>query len=294
MRLAPGEVDERGAAAPGGNDAQIDLESAAQPHARAGGASSEDALDLGQRDERVHDARRPARDDQQVGVADRLAPPPDGPGDHGRLRAGDRGESPRQVLHRRQDRGEQSDPGGRDGRQRTQDVLSLRSPSGHEPGARRGAAGEVVLDRADVQMQQQLGAGLEEGALDGEPDVVPIALLVALLPGQRQSVADVIAVAVGVDHVALDSSQHQVEHPAVLGVDLDQRAILGLDGLGGLLVRARLELDLVHLEIGGEVAEDARERSVVHDVDASRGTPRATGSPEPAAPAGPRCPESGM
>ena len=107
MRLAPGEVDERGAEAPGGNDAQIDLESAAQPHARAGGASSEDALDLGQRDERVHDARRPARDDQQVGVSDRLAPPPDGPREHGRLRAGDRGESPRQVLHHRQDRGEQ-------------------------------------------------------------------------------------------------------------------------------------------------------------------------------------------
>ena len=76
-------------------------------------------------------------------------------------------------------------------------------------------------------MQQQLGAGLEEGALDGEPDVVPIALLVALLPGQRQSVADVVAVAVGVDHVALDSSQHQVEHPAVLGVDLDRARHFG-------------------------------------------------------------------
>ena len=124
VRLAAGEIDERGAEAPGGNDAQVDLESAAQPDARAGGASSEDALDLGQRDERVHDARRPARDDQQVGVADRLAPSPDRARDHGRLRAGDRGESSRQVLHDRQDRREQvATPGGRDGGQRPQDVL---------------------------------------------------------------------------------------------------------------------------------------------------------------------------
>src|SRR5262249_60400479 len=46
---------------------------------------------------------------------------------------------------------------------------------------------------------------------------------------------------------------------AALAIDVGERPIVRLDGLGGLLVCPRLELHAVHLEVGGEVAEDASE-----------------------------------
>ena len=185
-------------------------------------------------------------------------------------------------------------PGGRDGGQRTQDVLlAALAEAGERADLARSRGGGQILDRADTERLVEDLHGLRSDALErGEPgdvDREPGAiLLVQPAPSGGEELFQLLR------HRGADARDRAQPLRPVLGVDLGQRAILGLDGLGGLLVRARLELDLVHLEIGGEVAEDARERSVVHDVDASRGTPRATGSPAPAAPAAPSGPESGM
>ena len=164
---------------------------------------------------------------------------------------------------------------------------SLRSPKrASAADLARSRGGGQILDRADTERLVEDPHGLRSDALErGEPgdvDREPGAiLLVQPAPAGGEELFQLLR------HRGADARDRAQPLRPVLGVDLGQRAILGLDGLGGLLVRARLELDLVHFEVGGEVAEDSRERSVVHDVDASRGTPRATGSPGRAAPAGP-------
>src|SRR5206468_12509531 len=51
-------------------------------------------------------------------------------------------------------------------------------------------------------------------------------------------------------------------------VELLERPIVRLDRLRRLLVRARLEGDVVHLEIRGDVPEAARQLGVPHPADA--------------------------
>ncbi len=76
MGLGPGEVLQRGAIGRGLHDPQVDLQARPQHDRAAGVAFREHRRHIGVRDEALRHARRALRRDQQIEIADGLAPPP--------------------------------------------------------------------------------------------------------------------------------------------------------------------------------------------------------------------------
>ncbi len=144
--LAAGEVEQGGAEAPRGYDAQVDLESRPQADAGTGAAPSEDALDLGQADEGVHQRVGTACHAEQVGIADRLAATADRSRDHQLRDAGDGRQPPREVVDHREHGGEQLPPATGGARQRAQDVLlAALAEAGQAADLPRSRGGREVL-----------------------------------------------------------------------------------------------------------------------------------------------------
>src|SRR5262249_16209748 len=160
--------------------------------------------------------------------------------------------------------------GGRAG-ERPQDVLFAAlaevGQGADLPGAGGGREGvhgphaERLVERA---------YGLWPDALEaGEPREVDQAWRAVVLVECASSGGEQLLELLG--HRRADAGNAPQRLRAALAQHVGERAVLRLDGLRRLLVGAWLELDAVHLEIGGEVAEDAGESDVLHHEDGPGG-----------------------
>ncbi len=205
------------------------------------------------------------RDREQVGVADRLLPPPDRAGDVHTRDAGEAAHGHSQRLDHRLDRREKPAPAARvDEGQRLQDLLLAALPEvgqGAHLAGRRGCL--QVLERSHAEPLVQRLHGLRTDALErgerGEVDrdALPVLLVQATAAG-RDELLELLG------HRLADAGDRAEPIHAALAVHLVEGAVVRLDRLRRLLVSPRLERDVLHVEVGREVTEASRELRVPH------------------------------
>ena len=292
VRLAPREVEERGAEALLGDDAHIDLEPVLQLHAALRVPLAEDARHRRQLREGGDRRLGRAREGEEIGVADGL------------LAAADRARDldARHARHARERRRQLVDHGAHGGERRAlparlhegerlQDLLlALLAEVGEVAdlaGARRGfevgerAHAEPLVEELHGLRPHALERG-QRGQVDGHAAVV---LLAQLALAGRDQLLQLLG------HRGADAGDLAQRLHAAGTVDRVERPVVRLDRLRRLLVGARLEGHVVHVEVGGDVPEDARQLGVAHSTS-GLARPRA-GRQAPAGAAGRGAPDHG-